>query len=164
MAEDRRYQDLRYESDPSELYSETVQQIERLAEEEGNDTARRAFAKAMAPRLQKEWIGANNVKPTSGKECVHRLLGESRCPEEGGKIECFPPGSDHDSLWIAEIKPGKKREPYAFVTQPYGLSFQTLQSLVQFCNRYGLKADINALSWYFPTGTLRVVLKKKSLY
>ena len=62
-----------------------------------------------------------------------------------------PPGSDHDSFWIAD---GRR----TFVTEPYNLSSSDVLEMVRFADMHGLEFHIDpACSSWFPGRTMAVI-------
>lgn len=130
----------------SELYREAVEVLQRLFAAEGLDHVSRAFAEVMSPAIRAVWVAAG-VKESQGHPCIQRLLGK-RCDPYSN---CNPPAGDHCSLWVKEGK------ATVLVSQPYGLSWASLQETVDYCRRLGLEARVGAgLSWHFPGTTIAV--------
>jgi hypothetical protein len=117
----------------------------------------RVFADSIAQHIEERFAEAFQLKKSSGSLCVQRLLGK-RCGK--GKIwancECFPPGTDHASLWLKDGKPA------LFVSQPYGITANTMQDMQKFAKENGLEFDVGAeMSWWFPSRTVLVCWRAK---
>lgn len=144
---------------PSEVYSLVVETIRTLIEREEVDAAYRAFAEAAWKYIETRVMGGLKLKG-DGHICIHRLLGEKKCPDsfENPCLSNNIPGQDHLSEWVED------GETKAIVSQPYYFSYETMKETVKFCEKHGLRADISAESWHFPGRTLRVdyTLKKET--
>lgn len=119
----------------------------------------RAFAEATCAAREEAWARRYGLKRSSGHSCVARLLGK-RCRygeyKAGDAPPCRPPGSDHADLWI------KNGKPAVYTFQPYGLSYDTLKKLLDFCERWGLEVHID--TWpagHFPGSVLWVEVTPK---
>jgi hypothetical protein len=136
----------------SELYKSATDALKNLIKAEGSDVAERAASEVFGPIREQEFLNSRRLKKAGGRLCVKRLTGK-RCTA-GGSHKCtrFPKGaSDHNSLWSIAGKPA------AYVAQPYELSLDELDSIVQFCRKHGLQCSVNAKdSWHFPGRTLSV--------
>lgn len=103
---------------------------------------------------QRQFAKKYGVKCSELHACVNRLIGK-RCGI--GNQKCVDPclripGGDHLSLWT------KNSKPHLIVSQPYGLTNSTLIETVRFCDRYGLRAEIDVWpSWHRPGEVLTVL-------
>jgi excisionase family DNA binding protein len=143
--------DERYVNQPSNLYLQVVEIIRMLIDHEGIDHAQRAFAQAAFLAIRS--YVTSHLKPRSGSHvCHHRLLGKKKCPDTFEHPCDSPnfPGQDHISEWTRDGKTVK------IISQPYGLSYETLRETVKYCEKHGLRADISPESWHFPGRTLRI--------
>jgi hypothetical protein len=67
-------------------------------------------------------------------------------------------------MWAYQEDP---RTPVAYVSQPYGLTSEEMQKIVQCCEEWGLTASIGAgfniwhPTWYFPGAVLSIVVTRK---
>jgi hypothetical protein len=118
----------------------TYREAVRLLRELDNDNlADRAFAEAVHDRWEAGWHRRAGLRPSSAHSCISRVLGK-RCDD----VHCHPPATDHPSLVV-------KGEEVVFVSQPYGLTWDALQAIVDYCRNHGLEATVDAsLSWHFP--------------
>jgi hypothetical protein len=80
-----------------------------------------------------------------------------------GLIDCIelappPPADDHGRLYV------KNGRPQFYLSQPYGLSFENLKQIIQYCDEWGLEASIDGLqsNWY-PGDTIAVLYQKKQI-
>jgi hypothetical protein len=140
-----------FDSDPSEQYLLAFDTIGSLLDQEGLDSAQRAFSQAAYFEIQSQAM--EGYTPQRGAHvCLYRLLGAKSCPDTRARPCDSPrlPGSDHISEWVKDGKTAK------IVSQPYRLSYDDLKELIAFCEAKGLKAEISAQSWHFPGRTLRV--------
>jgi hypothetical protein len=66
------------------------------------------------------------------------------------------PGADHLSEWK------KDHRTFSIVSQPYRLAFETLKKIVDFCEAYDLRADVQSEgSWHFPGATLLIAYRRR---
>jgi hypothetical protein len=63
------------------------------------------------------------------------------------------PWLDHVAIWNQDGRPA------LFTSQPYGLSWEALCDLVDYCRQHGLRANVDASSWHFPGSTLLITVK-----
>jgi|GEM_PF-3226288 len=136
---------------PSDVYQMVVEMIRTLIEREGVDSAYRAFAEASWKDVRA--AAMRGFQPRGRAHvCVHRLLGKKKCPDTYEHPCDSPdmPGRDHLSEWAQDGKTVK------IVSQPYGLSYETMKEIIKYCEKRGLRVDISAVSWHFPGQTLRV--------
>ncbi len=143
---------------PSKLYSQAVEALLALVEAEGADAALRVYAQATWEEYYRQYAEKHGLKLSAGHPCLSRLLGK-RCSQKSdySGVPCYPPGADHDSLWL---KDGK---PYAYITQPYCLTLNAMRDLVAMCDQYGLDVNIRTWpSWHFPGGVLTMEIKRKT--
>jgi hypothetical protein len=49
-----------------------------------------------------------------------------------------------------------------YISHPYHLSLDQLRGIVRACDEHGLDVEIDTLSWYFPSRTLRVSYSARS--
>lgn len=83
---------------------------------------------------------------------VLHLLGQN--PDEKNRL--IPPGNDHESLWV-----NADGEVESYIFQPYHMDLEKIRSLVEFCEKHGLTAHINAArSWHCAGKTMLVELRK----
>jgi hypothetical protein len=139
------------------LFREAVRALERLVEEEGLDTAERAFATAAWEKRREAFAKRLRVKPTAGHVCLNRLV-KGHCKGTGLMFpKCFwlPVANDHVSLWLRD------GEPHVYVSQPYGLTLNDMRALVEFCDAHGLDAAVTAGSWHFPGETLLIEITRR---
>jgi hypothetical protein len=47
------------------------------------------------------------------------------------------------------------------VSQPYGLSLESLRETLNFCDKHNLDLEIDAGGWHYPHNTLLVTIKKR---
>ncbi len=145
----------RFMSERSDAYEDAVEALTRLLEQEGPDGVERAAAEVLAPIREKrfcEWREVERYRdlPTT---CVAGLFGKKH--RDPFCEHCGPPACDHTDLFV------KDGETVVFVTQPYRLAWEAMQKLVDYCRRFGLRADVSAQeSWHFPGRTLVIGLAR----
>jgi hypothetical protein len=141
-----------------------IADLHLLQAEAGLDGASRAYAAATADRLMREWARQLGLRRSQGHACLGRLRDghcwarwEWRHGESAKeRIPCDLPGADHMSLWL------KDRRPAVYVSQPYHLSWDTLQELVTFGARWGLTIDVEPWpSWHFPSRVLTILVRAR---
>ena len=142
----------RFMSTRSELYEKAVRVLAELAEREGLDDAGRAWAEVASALVKRRFCEHWRVRPAPNvTNCVGRLVGRRHRPPFYVCDHCNPPGTDHPWLFLRNGK------PTLFVSQPYTLSWDEMQRLVDWCRERGLRADVSAdESWHFPGRTLAV--------
>ncbi|MBI4377240.1 MAG: hypothetical protein HY549_12420 [Elusimicrobia bacterium] len=134
----------------TEKYAQALRALRELLEAQGEDVVGCAYAEAVA-QSRYDRFAVKGLKQSDGRLCVQRLWGK-QCDLK----DCVPPSGDHDSLWLRDGKPA------VYLTQPYGLTWETMRRLMAFCERHGLKADIDTWpSFHFPGQVLSVQLSKK---
>jgi hypothetical protein len=70
--------------------------------------------------------------------------------------DCAPPAGDHDTLWLKDGKPA------LYLMQPYGLAWDDMKKLVTFCERHGLRAQVDTWpSFHFPGWVLSIEIEKE---
>lgn len=124
-----------------------------------------AFHRATWGDTKKKWAGNYGLKEAKGPVCAMRLLGK-RCAEFNsntgrfGSCACKPPASDHASLWTYKGKPA------VYVFQPYGLSGDSMEELVDYCRQWKLTSDVSEYpAWHYPGHILFVqVYPKEGVY
>jgi hypothetical protein len=121
--------------------------ISDAIEKHGHDFVDRAFSEAMREPNREMFAEKYGVKLSGGQRDVIRLLGKRG---QYGYMDHRPPGTDHESLW------NKDGKPAVFVSQPYGLTWETLQELVEFCKAKGLAFEVDTGGWHFTTACLLV--------
>jgi hypothetical protein len=63
------------------------------------------------------------------------------------------PWLDHVAVW------NKNGRPAVFTSQPYGLCWEALCGLVDFCRQNGLEAKVDASgSWHYPGSTVLIAV------
>lgn len=131
-----------------------------LIEKRGLGAAENVYAQAAYRELEERWAKSRNLKRSTGKICVQRLLGK-RCMEyyPHGDCRCHIPRADHMSLWMRD------GVPIAYVSQPYGLTTRSLTETLTFCEKYGLDVQIDASpAWHYPHVVLMVVITKAGVH
>jgi hypothetical protein len=138
-------------SKPSDSYRATIAQLKALMAAEGTDTVSRAYAAAVWDTYAKHYAVAYGLE-RAASACLHRLLHRGPCrSRDRGGLPCRLPGADHDSLWRVG------RDALLYVSQPYGLSWESLQEAEAVCRRYGFEMQIETYpSWHFPGHVLTV--------
>jgi hypothetical protein len=89
---------------------------------------------------------------------IRRLVGKRRVgwTDDPDVMPDAPPGDDHGDLYC------KDGQPAFYLSQPYGVTFATLQKVVKFCERWGLEASIDSLqSTWFPSLTVAIKYQTK---
>ena len=133
------------------LTEEEQRAIGVLREHEAHD---RLYATAVADKCLSQMLGRYGLKRSTADFCVHTLTRGRRCAQYWN-CRTLIPGIDHDTLLTQD------RKPKAIMFEPYELSFDTLARLVKFCKANGVEADVDAISSYFPSRTIRVLLLRK---
>ena len=134
---------------PSDLYITAVAALRELLVAEGEDHVNRAFADAVAVARQKRFVDVKGVtEGGDGHACVYRLTGKD-CPKEPSHRDL--PAGEHVTEWV------KDGQTVSITSHPYGISYEELKQIVEFCERYGLEAFIDArTAWRFPGWALKV--------
>lgn len=137
----------KYLSRQSALYREAVKCLERLYSEEGLDSVQRAQAEVTSKGIEE--ILGQDWKYSKAHPAIEKIIGIKR----DFWHELRVPGEDHSKLLL------KGRKPWAFLTEPYGIGWETLQKLVDFCKQHKLAANIDArLSAHFPGQTVAILV------
>lgn len=63
------------------------------------------------------------------------------------------PADDH-----GELRTGKH---LTYTSQPYDLGLAEMREIVRLCDELGLTVEVDARSWYFPGGTIRMTYRKR---
>lgn len=127
---------------------EMIKSIDNLIKVSDLGTVKETYAHAIHRDLKEIWAKNLNLKQSSGRICVQRLLGK-HCNDDGHL--CVPPRTDHPSLWL------KNGKPFCLVSQPYGLRMPDIEAIGKFCHHHGLKFEIDSWpGWYFPHAVLFV--------
>jgi hypothetical protein len=142
-------------------YERAVEVLRALLQQQSLDDVERAFAEVASPVIAAKVAKGYTPSNPNRHVCVHRLVGE-RCPEDRGlhgrRCETqYLPAVDHLSGWKQDGKLTR------IISQPYGMSYENVKKTVEFCERWGLEADISAWhSWHFPGHTLAVTYERKA--
>lgn len=140
------------------LALEAMSALGKLLEAKGLDLVERAAAEVTAPARKALVFKDYQESPASA--CVQRLRNKRGCPHSLYSAHDSPhraPGADHDRILLKEGKPA------VYISEPYGIGWDELQELVDFCRKYGLTAEIDARrSAHFPGSTVSVWIKAKS--
>ena len=146
----------RFQDKESAAYVQAVAALQTLLAKEGGEAVRRAYADAIHEHEKKRYATSRTVKESFPRHpCIHKLFGR-RCPTEktpyDTDAECpHIPGQDHVSAWQRDGK------THIIVSQPYSMGYETLKETVEFCEKWGLQAYIDAYgSWHFPGATVLV--------
>jgi hypothetical protein len=144
----------------NEVEAKALAALERLGLDKMN--LPKVFAAAEGPRRlalfgSKEREGGQLKLSKTSHPCAYRLLGR-QCPY--GAIDqmrpegkCLPPSADHTTLWL---RGGK---PFCLVTQPYSLSWETMQQVVEWARALDLRVEVSSVaSWHFPGWTLALII------
>ena len=112
----------------------------------------RAYAEAECEKALHQWAQKHGLTRSKGHVCLTRLVWH--CKRSHGCAQLA--GSDHASLWL---KDGK---PHVYVSQPYGLSLETLLEMVSQCQELGLEIHIGTWpAWHFPGTVLMVEVRRR---
>ena len=146
-----------FNSRPSDTYWSAMKALEKLLKEEGSDHVERAAAEVLKGARLKQLQKAGYTL-TRGSSCLGRVMGYRSCRHYDYGISSHIPhdieGRDH--VHLLKDKEGR----YLYQSQPYGLSWENIQSLVDLCRKHDLRADVDAeRSWHFPSRTLSVVIE-----
>ncbi len=108
-----------------------------------------------AKKIRKDFTERYHLTPARGRLCFLRLLGK-RCSH--GLNGCWPPGSDHVSLW------NKDGNPRALISQPYSLESCVLADMVSFAKQHELEFTVSSYpSWHYPGEVLTVVWTREGV-
>lgn len=128
-------------------FMKAVTSLRSLAAEEGLDVAERAAAEVSSRERRKLWTVTRRhpcIKAVEGKRCA------GPCPSDHQ-----PPASDHASIIERDGK-------LCYYWQPYGIHWENLQALVDYCEERGLVADVDARgAWHFPGHVLGILVYRK---
>lgn len=145
----------------SQKYKQTVKIMQELLAAEGIDVANRAYAEAAHTAVRDAYQKEKEVTPAKDSHvCVNRLKGSKNCPDKYNstgiaKCDLRIPASDHLSEWV------KDGETYSIVSQPYGLSLETLKEMIEFCDQHQLMPYISAnRAWQFPGSALSIEFRR----
>jgi hypothetical protein len=135
-------------------YEAAIAALKKLISPNGDtNMATRAFAEAVCHYTMKKWAELRGLKKAGGHPCINRLLGK-RCNGWGDE-PCFPPYSDHLTMW------NRDGRPYCLVSQPYGLTNEQVKEILNFCKDKGLTIDIDTWpAWHFPGRVLHVLFRR----
>jgi hypothetical protein len=139
-------------SDRTGCYRTVVEALTRLADEEADDRALRAFAEAMWLRYARAWAMKNRLHPGAPDDtfCLHDLAGKP-CDGRG----CFPRAPDHMSLWWRD------GQPAVFVAQEYTINGEMMREYVRLCDRLGLNVRVTTWpAWHMPGAILMVEITR----
>jgi hypothetical protein len=146
-----------FNSRPTTTYLATVNALEKLLRDESADSVERAAAEVLRDVRQKQ-VERRGLKHSPATPCLARILGSRACPHSyyhpQWTIPHEPPGRDHSEL-LKETDGS-----YCYHYQPYQLSWENMQELVDLCRKHSLRADIDAgTSWWFPSRTISILIK-----
>jgi len=111
----------------------------------------RAFGEAANVPRKQLFAETYHASESRGVPCIYRLIGA--CQHLTGN--CWPPGTDHASLWLVD------RKPALFVSQPYHWDDNVAQAAAAFAREHGLWFTVRGdLSWHYPGSTFLVVWKR----
>lgn len=126
---------------PSPAFRAALEALSRLSIEERHE----AFAQAQADDLKA--VHASHLgKATKGKGQWKRLIGGKPNPDQTDQL----PADDHTELW-------NKDGTVSYVSHPYDLRLDDLRAIVEACDEHGLTCHVDARSWYYPGGTIRLL-------
>ena len=134
-----------FKGDNSPEFKAAVQALKALPE----GVRFQAVAAAMTDEI-KGISEAKFGKAGRGRTSWRRLLGE-----QGAATDGYLPGDDHVELLL---KDGK----LTYVSHPYGLTLDKMRDIVAAADQHGLHVEVDALSWYYPLGTVQVTYGKRS--
>lgn len=144
--------DLRSKRTP--LYEKAVDILWELEEAEG--AADRAFAEVYTVIFENLW--KEDFTRSSGTPCVESIVKGRHATNNilDYNDRCRLPSGcdDHSVMWNKEGKPA------VYEAQPYDLSYEDLKELVAFCGERNLRADLSARSWWFPSWTISIAVRK----
>ena len=99
------------------------------------------------------YLRANKLKESSSRPCAMRLLGKL-CSKNC--VNCSPPGTDHPSLLL------KDGNAVKFISQPYGLEYETIKEMIDYCETNGLKFNIRGdFNWHCPGKAFGVIFESQ---
>lgn len=146
----------RFMGRPSPAYLKALAALQELAAE-SLDSVDRVYAEATTQLTENQWIKRQSVHRSKASPCIRRIThGACLTATRMEHCICQPPGSDHVDLWI---KDGKAR---VYTSQPYELSWEELQEMVDFCRHDGLQADISLGAWHFPGRTMLIEYRRQN--
>jgi hypothetical protein len=139
----------RFNKKPSEAYTKALKSLHEaiVAKQEVS----RIYAEASSDVIRERWTKKHGVKRASGGLCIQRLFGKRCKAYPFSDCDCLPLGSDHIDMWRRDGK------VIYLTSQPYGISSQKLKEVQEYCDRFGLVFDIDALdSWHYPAWTILI--------
>ncbi|HEX8730427.1 MAG TPA: hypothetical protein VF725_00095 [Ktedonobacterales bacterium] len=147
----------------SDLFLQTVAMLRALAEEQGEGAVEMAFAAVVADNRHADYGKATQAYERGYDDdhpfwTMKDLITDPFKREEFNarrvQRELMP---DHGSYWTTEDD-----QPGACVSQPYGLSWESLCTMVDLCREFGLQMMIEeSYSWPAPGKSLLVEVRRK---
>jgi len=141
----------RFQHEPSAAFKTAVGQLVGLQKQE--HIADYAFAEAVADEWRDSYSsGMTEAASGAYPMCFCPLANLPPTVDKSDHVHEPPPGCDHGSVWE------KDGVPQAIIFHPYVLSHSTLRHLMSWAEGHGLEVLVDPTSWYFPSGTLRVMI------
>ncbi len=131
------------------LFTETVDKIEELIQNEGLDVAHRAIAAVMSDQFDKIWM--KGWKATS---CG--LVRDMLTPKLNDLPKINGIYVDHVSGWK-----NKETGEEAIMLEPYGISSEDLKRLIAQCEKSNLDFFISGNSRHFFGWTINILIRRK---
>lgn len=147
----------------TDLFLQAVAMLRALAEEQGEGAVEMAFAAVVAEGREDDY-GKATQSYQRGYDFDHPFWTMEDLITDPFKRDAFKARGvqrelmpDHVSYWTTdEDKPG------ACVSQPYGLDWDSLCTMVDLCREFGLQMMIDeSYSWHAPGKSLLVEVRRK---
>lgn len=141
------------------VFEKAVKALEEEAtSKKGHPTG--AVAEVLVPLIYRQMVESKGLKKSKRSPWIGYLL--SPAERKGLKNEhdmsCGVPGvnCDHPELFT------KDKVPVWFVFHPYDFGARDAENLLAFCKKYRLTFEIFADSWYYPTRTIAVLVRRRT--
>jgi hypothetical protein len=125
-----------FKDNPSPDYINAVSALKKL----GLDDKTRAFADAAKADLERQ-ITQHAGRPV-------KVVSWRRLLDQEPRTDDSLPADDHVDLRLQKER--------IYTSHPYHLRMEDLRQIVKICDENEIDAEIDARSWYFPGGTVRV--------
>jgi hypothetical protein len=126
---------------PSPAFKRAVEALKQLSAEERTEAYATAVVDAMHARADERY------GPVSGKRAWQRIAQIE--VDENHPL----PADDH-----GEVRQGRH---LTYTSQPYDLTLGHMREIVRLCDVNDMTVRVDARSWYYPGGTLRMTYWKR---
>lgn len=104
------------------------------------------------------WLKRWGLKETTKHVCLHRLSGKKHqnfleCDYHGQDM-----GLDHQRMFIRDGKPA------VFVSEPYQMTHEQTQALMDYAKKYDLYVSISPGSWHNEGQCLHIEIWRRNVY